>query len=442
MNKEKKSFPFGTIIGVLVIAVLGVGGFMLFRDTTPPAIEIEPQITKVGPETEFIISAQDLGSGIKNVEAFAKSGKKTIPLFSETVSGQTTDFRKKLTLGDFGIEDGPLTISVAARDNSFYPFGQAGKATTEKTFTLDSRAPDIYVQTHITNLTQGGTGFLIYSLSEQVKSTGIQVGKRMFPAYRQAKFGDKNIYYCLFAMPWDTSPAEFSPMIVAVDEAGNKAERGFSYHANAHRFRNDRINLSDGFFKRTVPEFNRYISNQGTLLEKYLEINNKVRAANRAELVKIGLDTADEMLWKGAFKRLPNAASRARFADERDYMYQGKKVDHQTHLGIDLASIRQAKVPAANDGIIAFADFNGIYGNCVIVDHGLGLQTLYAHLSKILVKPNDNVSKGQTVGLTGTTGLAGGDHLHYGVILSGTPVQPLEWWDARWIDHNVTSKLE
>jgi murein DD-endopeptidase MepM/ murein hydrolase activator NlpD len=243
-------------------------------------------------------------------------------------------------------------------------------------------------------------------------------------------------------MPWDTPPAAFKPLITVADKAGNTASRGFPYHANARHFRADRINLSDAFMERTVPEFSRYDIGNGSPLEQYLTINNKVRTMNRAQLVQLGLDTADEILWKGAFVRLPNAANRARFADQRDYYYKGKKVDHQTHLGIDLASIRQAKVPAANEGIVVFADFHGIYGNCVIIDHGLGLQTLYAHLSSIAVAQNDNVSKGQIIGRTGTSGLAGGDHLHYGVILSGTPVQPIEWWDAHWIKNNITSKLQ
>jgi murein DD-endopeptidase MepM/ murein hydrolase activator NlpD len=78
----------------------------------------------------------------------------------------------------------------------------------------------------------------------------------------------------------------------------------------------------------------------------------------------------------------------------------------------------------------------------VIIDHGLGLYTLYSHLSAIDVKVGNALAKKQILGKTGETGLAAGDHLHYGVYVSGTAVLPVEWWDAKWINDNLTPKLE
>ena len=91
---------------------------------------------------------------------------------------------------------------------------------------------------------------------------------------------------------------------------------------------------------------------------------------------------------------------------------------------------------------MVYADDLGIYGQCVIIDHGLGLQSLYGHLSRISVKPGDPVQKGQIIGNTGDTGLAGGDHLHFGTAISGEQVNPIEWWDPSWIKNNVTGKLQ
>jgi murein DD-endopeptidase MepM/ murein hydrolase activator NlpD len=123
------------------------------------------------------------------------------------------------------------------------------------------------------------------------------------------------------------------------------------------------------------------------------------------------------------------------------YVYRGEVVDEQTHLGIDLASVARAQVPAANAGHVVYADWLGIYGQVVIIDHGLGLQTLYAHLSQIQVQQGDRVTKGQIIGRTGSTGLAGGDHLHFGMVISGVPVNPVEWWDASWLSNNISAKL-
>ena len=139
---------------------------------------------------------------------------------------------------------------------------------------------------------------------------------------------------------------------------------------------------------------------------------------------------------------MPNTAPLGGFAQFRTYIYQGKEVDRQTHLGFDLASLAQADVPAANRGKVVFAGDFGIYGQCIIIDHGLGLQTIYGHLSRIGVKPGDNVEKGQIIGNTGATGMAGGDHLHFEMNISGVSVNPIEWWDSHWIKNNVTGKLE
>jgi murein DD-endopeptidase MepM/ murein hydrolase activator NlpD len=112
-------------------------------------------------------------------------------------------------------------------------------------------------------------------------------------------------------------------------------------------------------------------------------------------------------------------------------------VDEQVHQGEDLASLINSPVPAANNGVVVLAEPLGIYGNVVMIDHGMGVCSMYGHLSRIDVKAGERVEKGQPVGLTGTTGLAGGDHLHYSVLVDGYFVNPVEWWDAHWFKDQV-----
>jgi murein DD-endopeptidase MepM/ murein hydrolase activator NlpD len=99
-------------------------------------------------------------------------------------------------------------------------------------------------------------------------------------------------------------------------------------------------------------------------------------------------------------------------------------------------------VGASNAGRVVFADELGIYGNCVLIDHGLGVSSLYGHLSRIDVAPGDVVQRGQTIGLTGQTGLAGGDHLHFAILVGDTYVDPIEWWDPKWIRDHIDARLE
>ena len=148
------------------------------------------------------------------------------------------------------------------------------------------------------------------------------------------------------------------------------------------------------------------------------------------------------MYWQGAFGRLPGSATRSGFGDRRTYFYQGQKIDQQFHLGVDLASLSQSPIPAANKGKIVFADRLGIYGKTIIIDHGFGLFSMYSHLSGFDRHVDQMVSKGEIIGRTGNTGLAGGDHLHFSVLVNDVFVNPLEWWDATWIIHNVTGKIK
>jgi murein DD-endopeptidase MepM/ murein hydrolase activator NlpD len=138
---------------------------------------------------------------------------------------------------------------------------------------------------------------------------------------------------------------------------------------------------------------------------------------------------------------MPQSQVMAGFAEQRTYLYQGREVDRQTHLGIDLARVRQAPIPAANNGVVVLARFLGIYGDTVVIDHGYGLMTIYGHLSSIAVTEGQKVERGEIVGRTGVTGLAGGDHLHYGVMLAGFPVDPIEWSDGNWIRNRIARKL-
>jgi murein DD-endopeptidase MepM/ murein hydrolase activator NlpD len=178
------------------------------------------------------------------------------------------------------------------------------------------------------------------------------------------------------------------------------------------------------------------------LLAAFLQINGELRRTNADEIIAVARQTSASRLWEGPFVQLGNSQVEASFADHRTYIYKGKDVDNQVHLGFDLAVTAAVPVVAANSGTVRHANWLGIYGNCVIVDHGMGVASLYGHLSSIDVKPNDTVKKGQVLGRSGMTGLAGGDHLHFTVLVQGRPVNPVEWWDQHWVDDRVDRKLK
>jgi murein DD-endopeptidase MepM/ murein hydrolase activator NlpD len=206
------------------------------------------------------------------------------------------------------------------------------------------------------------------------------------------------------------------------------------------KYTNHELQIDDRFMQKVVGELDP--NGTGDVVTRFVRINNEMRKANNKSLSDLRLKTADHFLWSQTFLRQPGAKNEATFADQRKYIYQGKKIDEQVHLGYDLASTQNVGVQAANDGVIVYAAPLGIYGNCVVVDHGYGLQTIYGHMSRIDVKEGEAVKRGQVMGLSGMTGMAGGDHIHFSMQLDGVQIDPKEWWDPHWIKDHVVKRVE
>ena len=285
-------------------------------------------------------------------------------------------------------------------------------------------------------INQGGSELVVFTPSGYVTESGVRVGKyafRSFPLASQTKQR-----FSLFAYPWDL-PADTVPVAYARNPAGAEATARFWYKVFPKKFRSRDLPIDDAFLEKVVNQIDP--GGSGDLLARFLKINGEMRRKNNQTLADLRLKTADRFLWSGPFLPLTNAAVESSFADKRSYIYKGKKVDEQVHLGFDLAVTLHVSVPAANDGRVVWADNLGIYGNCVVVDHGSGLQSIYGHLSEIAVKPGDMVKKSQSLGKSGSTGLAGGDHLHFSMQVDGVQVNPIEWWDEHWIKDRILSKV-
>ncbi|MEJ0009309.1 MAG: M23 family metallopeptidase [Alphaproteobacteria bacterium] len=121
--------------------------------------------------------------------------------------------------------------------------------------------------------------------------------------------------------------------------------------------------------------------------------------------------------------------------EERETSGFGVRIDPFTgalgfHSGVDLAGPPGAPVHAANEGTVAFAGWKNAYGNAVDISHQYGFSTRYGHLSKILVKEGQHVSKGDVIALQGSTGRSTGNHLHYEVRYNDQPINPQKFLKA------------
>jgi murein DD-endopeptidase MepM/ murein hydrolase activator NlpD len=417
---------------LIIILVGAAAGYLFMRDGKAPRLVFTPSYGSVSANTPPILILEDTGTGLKDLLVIVTQDEKSSTLIESTFPVGSTRQTVPLPLNKLGLRDGPLVIDIKARDNALI----ANRAKQKLSLTMDNSPPAISLLTTAHNINQGGSGLVMFRISEKVQRAGIRVADRFFPSFPQ----QGGVYACLFAFPHDVKPGDFAPRLVAVDLAGNERSSGIYYHARLKPAKSDRITISRDFLSEKMPDFQRYFPDTRDPLKLFLRVNRELRAANVARLKEFTAKTAGTPLWQGVFLRLPKAAPRAGFNDHRDYYFEGKKVDHQVHLGLDLASLAASPVPAANSGKVVLAEELGIYGQCVIIDHGLGLQSLYSHLSSIEVTAGTPVKKGQTIGRTGATGMAGGDHLHFGMLVNGIEVDPLEWLDRHWITDNFTDK--
>jgi murein DD-endopeptidase MepM/ murein hydrolase activator NlpD len=289
---------------------------------------------------------------------------------------------------------------------------------------------------------QGGSEAVVYRIGDGAVRDGVSSGDAFFPGYPLPGGADGE-RFALFAVPYDL--ADPSRVLLEVEDAlGNRASTRFLDRFKERKPRVSSVQLSDSFLDKVVPEIvarSPEIAERDSQLESYLAVNGELREINARQLRELAVESVPQFLWRRPFLQQPNTQVTDSFAAHRTYYYQDREVDQQDHLGYDLASVKRAPIEAANSGRVVLARYFGIYGNTVVLDHGYGLMTLYAHLSSIEVEPGQEVERGQVLGRSGETGLAGGDHLHFTVLLQGEPVDPVEWFDAKWIRDRLVRKL-
>ena len=434
----RKKNMFSSLLGLLIITGLAAGGYTFLKDMDGPVVEVAPNTGRVSPATILQVSMSDQ-SGIRSLSVGIRRNNVINIIFKKHFDAYHTQRTVEVPLRNANLREGAFDLEIRATDSSLAGFGQGNTRTVLLPMRLDMQPPRISVKNLPPNVHRGGSAVIRYTVDEDVTSSGVLIAGYFVPGFLQ-KDGS---YLCLFPFPYAMTAKDFKGAveISATDLAGNVTKSRLTVMSYERNFKSDTLELKDDFLDTVQNKLRSLAPDAISPLDCYLYINNQVRAANVQTLREIGKNTAAATLWSGAFQRLPRSAPRAGFADHRFFTRQGKLVGESFHLGFDLASVRNADVPAANSGRVVHVGKLGIYGNIVVLDHGLGLMSLYSHLSEQLVKVGDIVAKGQTIARTGSSGLAFGDHLHFGIIVGGVEVTPLEWIDPKWIRDNIAGRI-
>lgn len=333
-----------------------------------------------------------------------------------------------LTVDLSALADGEHEVCVSASDANIY---FANRKNQCQNYVLDKTPPSAVLESATRYMQRGGAAAVFVSTPERETNLHLTVGEYQFRSISNAE-GTR--HFIVFAHPFDVEVADFKPMVEVEDLAGNIRRLLVETVTQNRTFKTDILNIPRSFIEKKSLEM---LNKEGEGKEAFLEMNETMRVANRAKIKAVLSATkSPEPMWKGAFYR-NLGAPKAGYAEYRTYLFDNQEIDQQIHYGVDIAGLAKMPIMAANDGVVIFAEYLGIYGNCVIVDHGGHVFTMYAHLSQMDVNPGENITKEQVIGRSGNTGMAGGDHLHYATYVSDVPVKPADWFDQAWLTSRI-----
>jgi murein DD-endopeptidase MepM/ murein hydrolase activator NlpD len=412
-------------LAILSLLLLSFYAFFLSLGGRPQLEGVE-SLKFIPAEGEYNLKVKN--GKIKSARLYVEQEGKNYKVFEGNFPEGTDSLRISINAKALGIKEGDAKVKL---------WVSAG-FLREREYTIDAKVdltpPSLEIFSYPKSLKEGSVGVL------KVKSNGAEVslewdGKKvlMTPVSPEG-------YVAL--LPATLGVEGIDLRITAKDQAGNSAQKTLRIAIKRANFKKERIDLTDDFINSVIYPLLGEQAEGLDPVSAFKMVNEEWRKRDVKKLSEITQKSEPVKLWKGAFLRLPNSKVLSTYGVERFYYYKGQQVSQSRHMGYDFASVERAPVPASNDGVVVFVGTLGIYGNVVLIDHGLGLFSLYGHLSEISVKEGQYVKKGDIIGRTGRTGLALGDHLHFGIVVHGQEVDPIYWLDPKWLKNNIDIAFE
>jgi murein DD-endopeptidase MepM/ murein hydrolase activator NlpD len=431
------------VVILFIVVVLPV--LLLLVISSTPSITLPPAITAIGQSTPLPIMVHD-SHGVRTVTAYVEQNGTRYKAAELSEPSRRIFWHRHVADKAWGLvvgtkttpqlKDGKAKLIIEATSNDF----RSSTTRLEREITIATEPPSLSVDSDQHYLYLGMADLVAFNVSGYWTEAGVKVGDQIFRSWPMPN--GKPGQFALFAFAWNMPP-QTVPVVYATNPAGNTVtgEMVFQFPQNNQpKYRTRDLPVDEHFMQKVINELDP--NGSGDNVARFVRVNSEMRKANNLTLFNLRTKTADHFLWSQPFLQQHNSKVEASFADVRNYIYQGKKIDQQVHLGYDLSITQHVGVEASNDGQVVYAAPLGIYGNCIVVDHGYGLQSIYGHLSEIAVHEGDMVKRGQIMGKSGMTGMAGGDHIHFSMQLDGIQIDPKEWWDAHWIKDHIAKRVD
>jgi len=423
---------------IFVVPVIVVFLLVLLWRFAPPVVELVSPVTVLGQATPISVHVRDR-HGIRRVAAFVEQNGARYQVWEDVQPSALMDSTRTFTAGvktTPQLKDGKARLIVEASSNGL--LRRTGRRQAQ--VTVVSQPPSVSADSDQHYLYLGMADLATFSVSGTWTQAGVRVGDEEFRSWRMP--GGQPGMFSLYAFAWNMPPGTV-PVVFASNGTGSDVTSPLVIQfpkREQPKYVTHDLQVGDAFLQKVVSELDP--NGAGDPVERFVRVNSEMRRSNNQTLSDLRLKTTDRFLWSHPFIRQAHSQAEASFAEVRNYLYHGKKIDQQVHLGYDLAVTQNIGVEASNDGKVVYAAPLGIYGNCIVVDHGYGLQSIYGHLSRIDVHDGDMVKQGQIMGLSGQTGMAGGDHIHFAMQLDGVQIDPKEWWDPHWIKDHIAKRVE
>ncbi len=442
---QKRSKIGWIVLLLLIFGSVGAGTIYLYTadefEQVPPQIEM-PKYSYWNTKDPLKVVLSD-NISIKDYQITLSDGKKKV-IVARASNLTNTKHRKVLIKYPKSVLDRQvktLYLSIMVNDSSKWNYLNGNKTSKKIALKIDYRRPNVNIVSNSYSVTQGGSALVVFQASDddELSELYVETTNNRFKVEPYKKSG-----YFVSLIAWPFKDDKFQAKVVAQDRAGNRRVVVIPFYIKNRNYRTSTIKASDKFINGKITDLAEQDSKymKSDRLERLKAINETMRIDNEKLIHKYTSNLSSKMLnsWKiKKFYPLKNAKKVASFGDHRYYYYKQKSnvISESYHLGYDMASTKMAPIVSSNSGEVVFADDNGIYGNMPIIDHGLGLYTLYGHCSTIAVKEGDQIRAGEIIAKTGMTGLALGDHLHFGILVQGIEVRPIEWLDSKWIRDNI-----
>ena len=355
---------------LLILAVAAAGTYYVAGRGAPPHLTINKPDRPIGQVGAVDVTAEAPNAKFTTLTITLEQNGKTVPLFTldgspgapankdaSVTQVDRNQLRISRPLGKQSVpelQSGAARVVVTATRPSFLNLRPL-TSVASKDFQVRLEPPRIAVVSTHHYVNHGGSEMVVYRATPADVASGVRVGDVEYPGYPLS--GDLKAAF--FALLYDQD-LNARIQAFARDEAGNEAKATFVDNVFEKPQRKSRIELDDKFLNRVVPEILEHApelkmtppAEGSDMLPAFLRVNGELRKINADQIAALAAKSSATRLWEAPFVQLGNSKVEASFADHRTYFYQGKEVDHQVHLGFDLAVTAHVPLASVTDSVL------------------------------------------------------------------------------------------